>query len=97
AKLTLELTQTPDILAELGKKKKSEQKLIGFAAETENLLANAKAKLDQKKLDLIIANLLSVTGKDDTEITLLTKKTSVFIKADKFTAAHYILDKVKAL
>lgn len=97
AKLLLELTKTPDILAELGKKKKPGQKLIGFAAETENLLANAKAKLDQKKLDLIVANLLSVCGKDDTEITSLTKKSSVTIKADKFTAAHYILDKVKAL
>lgn len=97
AKLLLELTQTPDILAELGKKKKQGQKLIGFAAETENLKANAKAKREQKNLDLIVANLLSVSGKDDTEITLITKKSTISVKADKFTAAHAILDKVKAL
>jgi len=97
AKLMLELKQTPDILAELGKNKKSKQKLIGFAAETENLLANAKTKLEKKNLDMIVANHLSVSGKDDTEITLISKKTSKLIKADKFIAAHSILDKIKAL
>jgi len=96
-KLTLELAQTPDILADLGRKKKPGQRLIGFAAETENLTENAKTKLVQKKLDLIVANLLSVSGKDDTEITLLTKKSSLKLKADKFTAAHFILDKIKGL
>jgi phosphopantothenoylcysteine decarboxylase/phosphopantothenate--cysteine ligase len=96
-KLILELHQTQDILAGLGKNKKSKQKLIGFAAETENLITNAKAKLEKKNLDMIVANLLSVSGRDDTEITLITKKSSEQVKADKFTAAHLILRKIKAL
>lgn len=93
-KLELKLVKTPDILMELGRKKKSPQKLIGFAAETENLVANAKAKLKHKNLDLIVANHLSVSGKADTEVELLTAKTSQIVKGDKFSVAHIILDKV---
>jgi phosphopantothenoylcysteine decarboxylase / phosphopantothenate---cysteine ligase len=96
-KLILELHQTQDILAGLGKNKKAKQKLIGFAAETENLIANAKTKLEKKNLDMIVANLLSVSGRDDTEITIITKKSSEQVKADKFTAAHLILRKIKEL
>lgn len=96
-KLTLELKQTPDILAGLGKKKKPGQKLIGFAAESENLLTNARKKLEKKNLDMIIANNLNVSGKDVTEVILITKKTSKTIKADKFDAAHAILDAIKKL
>jgi phosphopantothenoylcysteine decarboxylase/phosphopantothenate--cysteine ligase len=95
--LTLELKQTKDILAELGLKKKPKQKLIGFAAETENLLNNAKAKLKNKNLEMIVANLLNVSGMDDTEVTLISQKKSVSLKADKFTVAHLILDAVKSL
>ena len=57
-KLTLELVGTPDILAELGKRKK-EQILVGFAAESENVIANAKAKLQSKHLDMVVANDIS--------------------------------------
>ncbi len=61
--LTLELTSNPDILAELGQRKTEKhlttQKLIGFAAESENLLENAKAKLDAKNLTAIVANDIS--------------------------------------
>jgi len=54
----LQLIPNPDILKELGKKKK-DKILIGFALETENLIKNAIAKLKQKNLDLVVANLLS--------------------------------------
>lgn len=54
--LVLELERTQDILAELGKRKKSGQLLVGFAAETENLLSNAAEKLRKKNLDWIVAN-----------------------------------------
>jgi phosphopantothenoylcysteine decarboxylase / phosphopantothenate---cysteine ligase len=97
AKLSLELTQTPDILAELGKNKKPKQKLIGFAAETENINTNAKAKLEKKNLDLIVANHLNVSGQGATEITLITRKTSKTLAACKFHAANLILDKIKTL
>lgn len=50
------LEPTPDILAGLGQTKRSDQILVGFAAETDDLIANATAKLDKKRLDLIVAN-----------------------------------------
>ena len=56
AELSLHLVKTSDILAELGRMKPKGQILIGFAAETENLLANAAAKLADKNLDMIVAN-----------------------------------------
>ena len=55
AGMTLQLKPTIDILAELGRRKKK-QLLIGFALETDNLRANALAKLRRKKLDYIIVN-----------------------------------------
>lgn len=54
----LELVRTPDILFELGKDKKGKW-LVGFAAESENLLANAQKKLASKNLDMIVANDIS--------------------------------------
>jgi phosphopantothenoylcysteine decarboxylase / phosphopantothenate---cysteine ligase len=59
--LTLQLEKTPDILAELGRRKGS-YLLVGFAAETENLLDNAQAKLQAKQLDMIVANDVSQSG-----------------------------------
>ena len=50
------LEPTPDILAELGATKRAGQVLVGFAAETDDLIANATAKLAAKRLDLIVAN-----------------------------------------
>lgn len=54
--LTLTLERNPDILLELGRRKRAGQLLVGFAAETQNLRAYAKAKLEKKNLDLIVAN-----------------------------------------
>ena len=59
--MALILEKNPDILAELGAKKKG-QLLIGFAAETESLLENASAKLQQKNLDMIVANDVGAEG-----------------------------------
>lgn len=58
---TLELVPNPDILAELGRKKTS-QILIGFAAETENLLANAQHKMHKKNVNLLVANDVTKPG-----------------------------------
>jgi phosphopantothenoylcysteine decarboxylase/phosphopantothenate--cysteine ligase len=57
--LTLKLTPNPDILAELGRTKQPNQLLVGFAAETSSLAEQAKAKLQRKNLDLIVANLVN--------------------------------------
>ena len=59
--LTIELVPNPDILAELGRRKKS-QVLIGFAAETENLLANAQEKMHRKNVNLLVANDVTKPG-----------------------------------
>ncbi len=53
---TLTLTPTPDILAELSRRKPAGQTLVGFAAETEHLLDHARRKLEAKRLDWIVAN-----------------------------------------
>lgn len=50
------LEPTPDILAGLGERKPAAQVLVGFAAETDDLVANAQSKLERKRLDLIVAN-----------------------------------------
>lgn len=54
--LTLVLEKNPDILKELGQKKQKGQVLVGFAAETQNLVQYAKSKLEKKNLDMIVAN-----------------------------------------
>ena len=62
AALTLEFQPTVDILAELGCKRGPGQLLIGFAAETQNLVANARGKLERKHLDAIVLNDVSRPG-----------------------------------
>ena len=76
---TVQLTLTPnaDILKELGAKKNG-QMLIGFAAETEDLLANAKRKLGEKNLDMIVANNVAEEGsgfEGDTNIATILDRT----------------------
>ena len=72
--LILELERTEDILFSLGQMKTGQQKLIGFAAETENLAENALGKLKKKNLDWIAANQVGLSGQgfqsDRNEITL---------------------------
>jgi phosphopantothenoylcysteine decarboxylase/phosphopantothenate--cysteine ligase len=60
-RLSLELEPTPDILAEVGRRK-GDRLLIGFAAETENLVAEARRKLETKNCDMIVGNLVSQDG-----------------------------------
>ena len=72
--LVIELERTEDILLSLGKAKKSGQLLVGFAAETDDLLKNAQGKLQRKNLDYIAANIVGVPGRgfaaDNNAITL---------------------------
>ena len=67
----LDLEPTPDILAELGRRKKS-QVLIGFAAETDDLESHAREKLTRKGLDLIVANEASAFEADTNRVTFIT-------------------------
>ena len=95
----LELVSNPDILQNLGKHKRIDQILVGFAAETENHIAHAKIKLQQKNLDWIAVN--NVSGNqgfesDDNELTLISnhKQSIIFEKEDKISLAKKILDLV---
>lgn len=99
-RLSLELDPTPDILAELGRRKR-DQILVGFAAETENLVAEAKRKLKTKDCDMIVGNLVSQSGNvgfetDDNEVTLITRSGEAIAlpRAPKLTIAGQILDQV---
>lgn len=77
ATLKLTLKPNPDILRELGMRKNG-QILIGFAAETESLIANAKKKLREKNLDLIVANNVTEQGSGfdgDTNVATLLDRT----------------------
>ena len=70
------LEQTPDILAALGASKRSGQVLVGFAAETDDLIENASDKLRRKNVDAIVANDVSAPGvgfaHDTNAVTILT-------------------------
>jgi len=56
AELNLELERTPDILAEVARSRRPDQIIVGFAAETEDVLSNARSKLSAKNIDMIVAN-----------------------------------------
>ena len=81
--LNLKMDKNSDILKVISEKNLN-LKTVGFAAETENLLSNAKKKLSQKKLDLIVANDVSKKDigfdSDENEVTLITKKEQKKIK-----------------
>ncbi len=79
--ITLELVRNPDILAEVCSqfaRRDPPLIAIGFAAETENLVENARAKLERKGLDLIVANPVPATfGAEGTEVTLIDRQGNV--------------------
>lgn len=95
----LELVENPDIAAAVGQAKKPGQVLVGFAAETENLLDNAQRKLAKKNLDMIVANDVTRPGAGfnvDTNIaTLITRSGAVECPLQsKAALAETILDQV---
>lgn len=78
--LSLDFEQNPDILATLSTSKKMHQKTIGFAAEGESLRQNAQRKLQEKNLDLLIANPI---GEDGAGFAASTNRVVVFDKAGR--------------
>ncbi|NOT77066.1 MAG: bifunctional phosphopantothenoylcysteine decarboxylase/phosphopantothenate--cysteine ligase CoaBC [Cyclobacteriaceae bacterium] len=76
--LTLELTKTHDIAANLGKQKKNGQIIVGFALETENEKSNAEKKLVTKNFDLIVLNSLNTNGAgfghDTNQVQIISRK-----------------------
>ena len=101
ADLTLELTRTPDILAELGAARRPGQFLCGFAMETRDLLDNARAKLEKKSADMIVANSLREAGAGfggaTNHVTLVEPTGCTELPlAGKDEVAHRILDRILA-
>ena len=93
--LTIELVRNPDILFEMGKKKEN-QLLVGFAAETNNIIENALKKLEKKRLDMIVANNASTMGTDTNSIEIIRKDRSstVISQKSKVELAYDILKEV---
>ncbi len=97
------LEHTPDILAELGRRRRVGQVLVGFAAETGDLAERATAKLESKGVDLMVANDVSAPGvgfdHDTNEVTLFGADGSVAAVplTGKDAVADAILDRVSAL
>ena len=102
ARISLELEPTPDILAELGRKR-GDRLLIGFAAETENLQDEARRKLETKNCDMVVGNLVgkSDTGfESDTNEAVLALRTGELIplaRASKREIADQILGQILKL
>jgi phosphopantothenoylcysteine decarboxylase/phosphopantothenate--cysteine ligase len=97
------LEPTPDILAGLGARKRPGQVLVGFAAETSDLLANAESKMRAKRLDLIVANDVSAPGAgfqhDTNAVTLFAvgEPAIALPIAGKSTIAAGVLDTIMAI
>ncbi|HLK07590.1 MAG TPA: bifunctional phosphopantothenoylcysteine decarboxylase/phosphopantothenate--cysteine ligase CoaBC, partial [Candidatus Angelobacter sp.] len=99
--MTLELEPTVDILAEIGAKKGS-RIVIGFAAETNDVLANARKKLESKSVDAIVLNDVSQPGigfdSERNAVTILTHGgTEIVPETSKWEVAHRVLDAVVKL
>jgi phosphopantothenoylcysteine decarboxylase/phosphopantothenate--cysteine ligase len=104
ASLTLQLERTPDILREVAASRHDGLLVIGFAAETENLMSNARQKLHEKNLDAIVANDVSRAGVGfDTatnEVTIISRDRKAPIHVPimlKTNVADIILDEVVRL
>jgi phosphopantothenoylcysteine decarboxylase/phosphopantothenate--cysteine ligase len=102
ARISLELDPTPDILAELGRKK-DDRLLIGFAAETQHLEQEARRKLESKNCDMVVGNLVGASDigfESDQNEVILALRTGEIIslpRAHKREIADRILDEVPKL
>jgi phosphopantothenoylcysteine decarboxylase/phosphopantothenate--cysteine ligase len=100
--LTLELESTPDILADVARAKGA-RIVIGFAAETTNMAAHARGKLEAKQADAIVANDVTAEGAgfdhDTNVITIYTREggEQAFPRMPKMDAAQRILDQLRSL
>src|SRR5450432_3359924 len=106
ARISLELDPTPDILAELGKKK-DDRLLIGFAAETQNLHQEARRKLESKNCDMVVGNLVGESegggeigfeaDQNEVVLALCTGETLTLPRAPKREIADRIFDEALKL
>jgi phosphopantothenoylcysteine decarboxylase / phosphopantothenate---cysteine ligase len=103
AALTLELEPTRDVLGEISLRRRPSQLVVGFAAETGDLLGNARAKLQAKRLDLVVANDVTQEGAGfdvDTNIATLVfanGQHKSLPRMSKLELAHRVLDQIVTL
>jgi phosphopantothenoylcysteine decarboxylase/phosphopantothenate--cysteine ligase len=96
----LKLAPVPDIIADLSKRKQPHQKLIGFAAQTGDIIAPALEKLERKQLDAIVTNPVDIPdsgfGSDRNQAVLLKRNGDRFdiLPCSKLEMAHQILDNI---
>ena len=101
--LTLELKKTEDVAAAVGAKKGADTKLVIFSAETNDLIENAKGKLERKNADLVVANDVTQEGAgfgvDTNIVTMIDRAGGVYPyeKMSKIEVADAILDRLKGL
>ena len=100
--LVLTLVENPDVAAALGRCKRPDQVFVGFAAETNDVLAHAQGKLERKNLDMIVANDVTLPGAgfdvDTNVVTLITRDEAVSLPLmRKDEVADRILDRVLTL
>ena len=96
--LMFKTIENPDIISSVAQSKKRPKLVVGFAAETENIIAYAKEKLISKKIDLVIANDVSkdkVFGKNTNKVFLIDKNScEEWAEQDKNTIAFKLADKI---
>ncbi|MBQ7885351.1 MAG: bifunctional phosphopantothenoylcysteine decarboxylase/phosphopantothenate--cysteine ligase CoaBC [Clostridia bacterium] len=102
ADMTIALVENPDVAATLGKSKRADQTFVGFAAETNDVLAHAQGKLVKKNLDMIVANDVTAPGAgfdvNTNIVTLITKQNMTSLPLlTKDEVADRILDAVLTL
>jgi phosphopantothenoylcysteine decarboxylase/phosphopantothenate--cysteine ligase len=103
APLTLHLVPTPDVLATVGASRRPDQVLVGFAAETQDLLGCGRDKLQRKRLDAIVINDVGrpdigfAAGENEVIWLPAAGDPEPLPKADKRQVAHWLLDRVRPL
>jgi phosphopantothenoylcysteine decarboxylase/phosphopantothenate--cysteine ligase len=106
ADLMLRLIRTPDILAAVAEDRAEADRprvVVGFVAETENLLKNARKKLEEKRLDLVVANDVTAAdagfGAETNRVVLLSRdgETTELPLMSKFDVAERIMERVEDL
>lgn len=94
--MDLRLKKTQDILKEISKNKTSAQIVVGFAAESRNLIKNARSKLMDKELDMIVANDIKnkeIFGSDESEVIIITDQKQIDVsRSSKEVIANKIFD-----
>ena len=101
--MSVALVKNPDILHEVGQRKQATQTVCGFSLETQNLLENSKAKLEEKNCDMLVANNLKTAGAGfahDTNVATLLYRDGTVESLDlmqKDTLADIVLDRMLAL